>query len=347
MGRFCCSITIDCVFVCIVRVRKCILLSVAVTFLCATLLLVGGIYITFTYQAPASSSNTILGHRNDTILLDGGIDSFSYSNVTVRQCISGGDDYHSAIVYAMKSKDVALKRELTLFQFQRHYQDSPSYKSGIQDYLYLLPNSSFTYRVCLSSSTPRDQRVMYLLFDNAISYGSYVDDQENGESYSIFNKALIAKRNNQPTCTDISYDIAHPSYYFMMMRLPGNVSYSYNFTLQKVSYDTTNANESCRISNSNDCELSLTGNNFKHVDYDILAYIQPGYMESSIVTHLCISTHGGSTTLMKFSYISGSFLGVGGVLLGVSTTIVLIAVLLQMCRNYKVSEERQKLLNHY
>lgn len=318
-----------------------------VTFLIATLLIVGGTYIFFTYQAPASDSTTVLGHRNDTVLLSGDIDSFGYSNITVRQCIAQGDDYHDANIYVVKKEDIVLKTEQTTFQFPHHYQDSPSYKSGIQDYLYLLSNSSFTYRVCLSSTTDHDQNVTYFVFDSAANYGSYVSDQENGEMYSMFSRSLIARRNSQLTCTELSLNTTHPSYYFMMMRSPANITYSYNFTLHKVAYDTTNMKQDCRISDLNTCEVPLPNADFKHVTSDVLAYIQPGYLESSIVTHFCLSTYGGSTTLKKLSYISGSFFGLGAALLIVISALFFFTLLFRMCRNHKFSEERDRLLGHY
>lgn len=299
------------------------------------------------YQTPALDSAVILGHRNDTILLKSAIDSFSHSNVTVRQCTHRGDDYHDASIYVVRDEDVALKTEHTLFQFPKHFQNTPSYKSGIQDYQYLLPKSSFSYRVCLSSSTDHDQDVTFLVFDSATSYGSYVNDMGNWKIYSAFSKLLIAPRNNRSTCTEIPYTVTHPSYYFIMMRSPASITYSYNYTLQKVVYDTTNMKQYCHIGDLNNCQIPITSSDFKHVDYNILAHIQPGYMESSIVTHFCVSTYGGSATLQKLSYISGWFLGVGGVLAAIVVVLLLALLVLGMCRKNQLSEERQHLLHQY
>lgn len=341
----CCSYIDENLFIYIVR--QCILSSFVGASLFTTLLLVGGLCLFFMYRTPALNSVTVLGHRNDTILLKSGVDSFSYSNVTVRQCILRGDDYHDASVYVVKSKNVVTKTEHSLLQFPKHFQDTPSYKSGIQDYQYLLPNSSFIYRVCLSSSAGHDQDVTFLVFDNAISYGSYVNDQQNGEVYSSFYQTLIAPRNNRSTCSEISYNITHPSYYFIMMRSPGNISYSYNFTVWKVAYNIMNAKQYCHISDMNNCNISLTSDDFKHSNYDILAHIQPGYMESSIVTHFCVLMYGGSATLKKLSYISGWLLGVGGALSAIIVTLLVSAFLLLTCKKHQPNEERQHLLHHY
>lgn len=310
------------------------MLLLGVIFLCAGLLMAGATFVFMTHQTPVSESATILGHRNDTILLKGGIDA---SNVTVRQCVARGDDYHDTNIYLINNKEIELKRVRSFHQYQWHYQESSSYKSAIQDYLYLLPDSSFTYRICSASSTSYDQSAMYLLFDDDTKYRNYVNDQENGESYSIFSQPLLAGQNNHTVCTEISQNIVHPSYYFMMVRSPaGNISYSYNFTLEKVAYNTTDAKQYCNV------EISLRSDNFKH--YSIIAYIQPSEFENSIVTHFCVSTYAGSATLTKFSYISDAMFGVGGALLMIAA-VLLIYMLASQCHKHEHhDEERQNSL---
>lgn len=329
---------------------KCLvsLLISAFAIFCALLFLVGGIYTFFNYHSPASESTTVLGHRNDTILLKGGIDSFKYSNVTVNQCISRGDDYHNAYIYVIKSKDVMLKSLRSFVRFNTHHQLTASYKSGIQDYLYLLESSNFTYRICLASMTDRNQSATYFLFDSAANYWSYENQPEDGEEYSLFSQTLTAGRNNESICTEISYPITRASYYFMMVRSPANISYAYNFTLHKAAYDTTSTKQYCKVSDFNNCEIPLASDDFEHIRYDILAFVQPSEVANSIVTHFCVSIIAGSTTLTKLSHIAVSLMGMGGaLLLIVVSSLLFYALVMHFCRKRKFDEERQTLLYHY
>ena len=329
------------------RVIQSLVFVFVATLLCALLAMAGATFVVVKYHTPASDTSTIMGHRYDTILLKGAIDAFSYSNVTVRQCIDRGDDYHDTNMYVLKTQEIKLKQVRSFHQYEWHYQDLPSYKSAIEDYLYLLPDSSFTYWICLSSTTDYNQTATYLLFDDALNYWNYVNDQENGEVYSMFSQPLLA-RQNLTTCTEISRSIEHPSYYFMMVRSPGNISYSYNFTLKKVAYDTMDVKAYCKVGELNNCEVSLGNDSFKHIDYSIIAYIQPSEFENSIVTHFCISTNAGSETLTKLSYISDALFGVGGALL-VFTVFLFLCFLLMSSQRCKLmhNEEKQRLLHHY
>lgn len=132
----------------------------------------------------------------------------------------------------------------------------------------------------------------------------------------------------------------------MMVRSPGNISYSYNFTLEKVAYNTEDRKQYCHVSDFSNCEISLRSDNFKHVYYNIIAYIQPSEFENSIVTHFCVSTHSGSATLTKLSYVDDALFGVVGALLVVAT-VLCVCMLAMQNHKHKHSEERQKLLHRY
>lgn len=304
-----------------------------------------GTYTAIKYRPQRSDSLQFLGHRNDTILLKSNIDSFWSSNMSVTQCVRQGDASHDSYVYVVKSEGNLQNTTRSLKLSPVYYQDSPSYKSGILDYLYLLPKSSFMYRICMASTSNQSKNATYLLFNDIEKYWDYVNENEKGLTNSIFSKQLAVTRNNQTTCTEIHYNVTKASYYFMMVLSPADIRYSYNFTLSKVAYDTRNVTQYCQVSDSNTCEVTLLSQDFKHENYDIIAYVRPDSFENSIITHLCLETYSGSSTLQKISYISLTLFGVAGVLL-ISTIIFFVcAILCPMSRKYMSSGEQQKLLN--
>ena len=247
-----------------------------------------GIYYTNEYVTKAQDPPAVLGHNNDTVLLEHGISGFHYSSVTVQQCADNGDE-HTANIYLIKSEDVKKKSVKKNCSTETHHADSPSYKSGIIDYLYLLPGSSFTYMTCLASTTNYSQNVPYYLFGGQHNYAQYVHDPDNGEKYSLLSKNLVANRNNQTKCTSISHTVSDGSYYFMVLNSPANIAYSYNFSLHKVEYSITDTEISCNVSSSNDCLLLLSSNFVSQTTYDVLADVQPYFGEKLTTTSLCVN----------------------------------------------------------
>lgn len=273
---------------CIAQKLKCAAKAIIILVLGLAIGLLGfGLYYVIVLHSNAAKSQSILGHRNDTILLLGGVSSFRTSKVTVSQCLNRGDDYHNVSIFLRNSKDTVLEPDSSFVEFPLHYQNTPSHKSGIQDYLYLLENSNFTYWMCLASTTSYDQGVTYFLFRGESNYRKYVNDPTCGEQCSLLSVPFVAEKNNRTNCKKIQYTVSQADYYFMVVRSPANISYSYNFTLRKIAYDTGNARRVCSISDSGSCEFALPGISNK---YDILAYIQPQTLvEESITTHLCAS----------------------------------------------------------
>lgn len=321
--------------------------------LLALLLLAVGIGIFTGYPVPETVSDTIFSHINDTVLLQSDVDSFSFSNVTVKQCadLNEGDDNQNIEIFVQKSKETKLQKSLSTFQSPIYNQDTSSYKSGIQDFLYLLPNSTFTYHICIAGKTEHKRHATYFLFDDPSSYLSYVRDHENGEVYSRFSKDLTVGSNNVSSCTEISYNITLESYYFMMVRSPAEITFSYNFTLHQIAYAVENVKPYCKIGSINSCEISLQdGDILEHVKYNILAFIQPSIDSGSIVTHVCVSLFGGSTTLKRLNFLSILFLSGGGILLAITVMLILWILVLRVHvrkhRYDRYDNERQRLLNH-
>lgn len=326
------------------QIQWLVLVFIVVTLIFAAMLIIGGTYTSVMYGFPPSKTTQMLAHKYDTILLESGVDIFSYSDVIINQCVKVGDDYHDSNIYAIKTTDVKVKVEPIQIFSPLLGGDEPSYKAGLQDYLYLLPDSEFVYRICMASTTVDRQTATFFLFDSLPSYWEYVDDQDNGQDYSILSQTVYAGGNNDSKCTEISYTVTHPSYYFMMIHTPANVLFTYNLTLSKRAYDTSDNEKSCVVSDSDNCEIPLRGTDFHHVKYDIIAYIQPVYLERSILTHLCVASIGGSSSLQKLKYISLSSIGLGAV---IGLALVVLLIVMPKCRSNRVAAERQRLLDHY
>lgn len=215
-----------------IKKRVCLLGALSVITIGGALLGAGICFYEILQTHTAPSPSSVIGHRNDTILLRGDVDSFSYSSVTVWQCTSP-DAYHNINIYIRSGDDVILKPVPIASGLPKVYQDSGSYKLGIQDYLYLVKDSNFNYNVCLASSTNYNQSAAYFLFRGKDSYDKYVNSPDKGETESIYAKHLIVQQNNQTNCNEIAYTVSETAYYFMLVRSPGSIFYSYNFTLTK------------------------------------------------------------------------------------------------------------------
>lgn len=314
-------------------------------------MLAGGLYAMIEYQPLKGDSSTIMARSNDTILVAEGVDAFLHSNITVRQCVQQEDDYHDSNIYLIKTGREVLKKTIYLVRSAVFYQDLPTFKAGVQSYLYLLPGSTFNYRMCLASTTNQEQIATYFLFDDVVMYWDYTDDTQNGNNYAILSKTLTAGKSNQTRCGEVSYNITKPSYYFMMVNSPANVTYTYNFTLDKVEYDVSGFQPSCTLSDYNQCDLSLSSGDFKHTKYNVIAYVKPSPFEQSIITHLCLTESTSSSTLSKLGYVSDALLAAGAVLSFIITAVFITCL---MMRRYnkkflhsEMVSEQQKLLHDY
>ena len=221
------------------------------------------------------TSDTILAHSNDTILVVDDVDAFWYSSITVTQCTQKGDDYHDFNIYVIKGGAKVVKQASAVQSEQFHIK-SPTLEK--QKYLYLLNGSTFKYRMCLASTTNYEQMAVYNLFDDRDMYFNYVDNKDNDP---IFHKTFKAGKNNLTICTEVSYNITKPSYYFMVVNAPANIIYSYNFTLNKVEYDINGSHLSCNTTLN--CEISLNG-----AVFDVIAYVKPSDYAQSTDSHLCV-----------------------------------------------------------
>ena len=314
----------------------------------SVLMLAGGLYILIEYQPLEGDSSTVVAHSNDTILVAEGVDAFLHSNVTVRQCVQKEDDYHASNIYLIQTGREVLKKTMYSMRSPVFYQDLPTFKAGVQSYLYLLPGSTFNYRMCLASTTNQEQIATYFLFDDVVMYWDYTDDTKNGKNYAILSKTFTAGNSNQTKCGEVSYNITKPSYYFMMVNSPANITYSYNFTLDKVEYDVSGFQPSCTLSDYNQCDLSLANGDFQHIKYSVIAYVKPSPFEQSIITHLCLTESTGSSTLNKLAYISDALLAVGSVLSFIITAAFITCLITRRYKQFLRSEvvsEQQKLLH--
>ena len=317
--------------------------------LTTALIVIGsGAYI-YTLSKPQQlDAVKMMGHRNDTILVSSpsGIDSYKSSGANVAQCVQRGDAAHIVYAYSLTNASKLTRRSRSFRQSPVLHQESASYQTGIIDYLYLLPGSSFLYTICLASTTSESKNATYFLFNSVETYWNYITDHQSGVNNSIYHQHLVAGGNNQTSCTEIRYNTTEPGYYFMMLLAPANISYSFNFTLDKVAYNVSDLKPTCDISDS-ECDVTFAGEDFKHVNYDILAYIVPDEFENSITTHLCLTYASGSSTLQKIMYISLALLGTGGLLLASCCLILVCVGVLRVRKVYRKSEEQQKLLHKY
>ena len=278
----------------------------------------------------------VFGRENDIILLKGRINAFRYSTVNVEQCADDADE-HTANIYLIKSDNVKQKSVETNFSAEPHYQDLPSQKSGLIDYLYLLPSSNFTYIVCLSSTTIYNQNATYYLISGVTNYTQYIHDPNNGRKYSLYSTNLTAIRNNRTNCTRISYRVSSASYYFMMFDSPGNIMYSYNFSLQKFEYSISDIEIECNVSKSKTCPVKLLSRKpLQQTRFDIFARIQPYFGEQSTTSYLCLSKF---VTSAQNKIWAAVFLSLGGL----CTVCSLIFIVLLVCTCKKYCAKRQLL----
>lgn len=328
--------------------KSCILVIALIVLTLSASMFIGGVYTKMKYK-PLGASSTILAHRNDTILLAEAVDSFWHANITVQQCVQKQDDYHDSDLYVIASNEIVLKRTALLVQSPMFYQDLPTFKAGVQNYLYLLPGSTFIYRMCLASTTNQEQTATYFLFNNIEKYWDYIADTNSGKTNSILYKTLTAGKNNRTMCSEVFYNVTKPSYYFMVVNSPAYITYFYNFTLNKIEYDVSSFQSSCRVSDYNQCEVSIKGGIFKHTKYDVIAYVRPSPYEQSIITHLCIALFTGSDTLSKLSLISDSLFAVAAFLSFTVFAMFIYLVIVRLHKHFLHSElsERQKLLHEY
>ena len=233
------------------------------------------------------NTHPILGHRNDTVLLQSTVDFQEYPAFTIFQC-SFQNEILQATIYVTDHNKTALKTMDSMFKSPPYNLNRPSYKLGIQDYLYLLPGSRFIYEVCLSSPTNETKSITYFLFQGEYNYSRYIFNTDNGTKYSLYTR--VHTSTGSLNCTKIAYNITKAAYYFMMMQSPASVSVWYNFTLHEVAYDITNTQSYCRIiSKSSECQVTLPKTNSQHLKYDILANVKPDPFDGSpLITYLCL-----------------------------------------------------------
>lgn len=268
------------------------------------------------------NTHPILGHRNDTVLLQSNVDFQEYPAFTIFQCLFQ-NEVLQAIIYVIDHKNTTLRTVGSMFKSPIYNPGKPSYNLGIQDYLYLLPGSSFTYEVCLASSTNITKSVTYFLFQGENNYTQYIVSRDNGTKYSLY--ATVHTSTGSLNCTIIAYNITEAAYYFMMMRSPADVSVSYNFTQQQVVYDITNSQSYCSIiSKSSECEVTLSNTYSQHLRYDILANVKPDPFDEPLITHFCLRNIQENTLPLKHWEIV--LIVLGGVIGLVLTPLFIVCV---------------------
>lgn len=259
--------------------------------LCIGALSFGGKFLSQLMAAKAQLSQQTIS-VNDMIALEQELKSPPYSSVEVEN-----SDDHVINATLVKSENVKTSSNDTQSFIPEHHIEFPSYKSGIIDWLYLLPGSSFTYNICVSSTTNYTQYATYFLFSGTDNYTKYTKYPNNGVKYSTLTYNLTALGNNRKTCIPISCIINSTDYYFMMLNSPGGVNISYQFSLHKVEYIVTNIEITSNFSSS--VTLPLANHwPLSQTKYYIFVYAYSFPYEQSITTTVRIKDFTTSKALV-------------------------------------------------
>lgn len=278
----------------------------------------GGAYAMIAFKGPLLMTNKEIAKQNDSVMV-GSVDRYWFKSLVVQQCPGELDTYFDVFIIFLlnnTSTENIIHRKTVTINSSLIYQSDPSYKTGIVDYQYMLANSSFVYELCTSSPREETSNGIIYIFNDLYQYWYYIDDQEHGTHYSIFQKNISIGVGNSTVCTKLTYTIPASSYYYIVTNTPGDIHYHLNFTADVLTYELTGLTKSCSLSQTkNSCNLGLPGNDLEHRIFDVLAYIQPHVYISPITTSICLDITSYSKALKTINVASWGAIGLGLVLL--------------------------------
>ena len=202
-------------------------------------------------------------------------------------------------IQLVDSDDVILFEENVTTDEVEGYQSGPLLKT-LNEPLYLLAGSIVEYQFCLTSnsSAPNFPHVQsygeFLIFNDVMNYANYIHRSgESGKESAIFYRQTLIPSTGK-SCTNETFRVSKPDFYFTMYKLPPNVELHYHSNIHVVYLNYTkylpNEQMECDLSVGGSCEIEIPGNTFSAEEYTILAYIpiqSPDIAPNS--THLCVT----------------------------------------------------------
>ena len=234
------------------------------------------------------SSVPKLGSGNDTIILQT-VNGFFHSSITVTTCDQQGDSPHINRIFLIPMADLILHNTSYSLDYNQFDQDSPSAVTGQIENQYLLKGSKISYQMCLGSMGSDKMYAYLFLFNNGFDFSQYQRTPTLGENLSILKRRVEIGTNNSTQCFQLMFEVPKSSYYFLALRTPGKIFYTYKYTLNINYYDHNEYAMVCSIYDNKPCHIDVPGSLFSSEDYTLLAYVRPNVELSSVTNHVCVS----------------------------------------------------------
>ena len=208
-----------------------------------------------------------------------------YDEITFTESVEEYDSEHLLNAYLLKYKDLIFHNESYLYTSKNLEADFTSRNLGVYGYIYMLEGSTLSYRICLKA-IQGNGLIKLFVFDDLQSFNDYQADLTNGEDTSILHDKFPVN-SSLPHCTVLKLSVKHEGFFFIVGDTDTPVTYQYNVTGNVVKLSHTDYTESCTISSSKDCSLSLKG---MSGDLCTLVYAHPlsKYVAESTTTHVIV-----------------------------------------------------------
>ncbi len=259
------------------------------------------------------SSLPKLGYRNDTVIVQT-INGFFHSSITAATCDQRGDSPHINRMLLVPLDNLTVHHTVYSLDYNQIYQEFPSAVTGLIDNQYLLKDSEISYQMCLGSLGSEKWYASLFLFNDDFKFLRYRGTPELGEELSILTRKLDIGINNTTRCFQLLFKIPKSSYYFLTIRTPAEVFYTYKYTLNVNYYDHNDYEVVCSIYDDEPCQLVIPGSLFSLEKYALLVYVRPNVALSSATNHMCVSANPSDSVTavvgMSASIASLALLGI-------------------------------------
>lgn len=277
------------------------------------------VWITFQDEI---SSVPKLASRNDTVFVQT-IHQFFHSSITASTCDQRGDSPHVNRLFLVSIDNLTVHHTSLSLDYNRIDQEYPSAVTGLIENQYLLKGSEISYEICLGSLGSDTMYSYLFLFDDDFNFIQYQRTSELGEQLSILTEKLQIGINNTTQCFRLFFKVPKSSYYFLTVRTPAEVFYTYKYTLNVNYYDHNDYNMVCSIYDDEPCRIDIPGSLFSSEEYALLAYVRPNVALSSATNHMCVSASRSDSV----NVVVGMAASIASLaLLGISVLIFVVAL---------------------
>ena len=229
------------------KLSKCLVCMCFVVFGCLGLIVLASIVtigfgIYGWYCTPTSTR--VLARGGDSVVVATITDPLSLVWNVVSECLKEGDESHTSELYLVQEDQLKKHtRSRVRTSSEIFNQSEPSCKTGFlgtEHLLYLLPNSTIEYRICLSSDDETNELGKLFIFENDVSYENYIDqDYPCSADQTTFKHDLIIGTPGNFECTNISFTASMNGYHYVVSKTPGNVRFSYTYDVNQRYLDPT------------------------------------------------------------------------------------------------------------